>query len=262
LQITGKTALVSGSTAGIGLAIATELAREGAAVIINGRTQKRVDEALAQIKSAVPKANLRGVAADLGTVAGVATMVKAVPAVDMLVNNLGIFTAKGFFELDDSDWQHAFEVNVMSGVRLCRAYFQQMLKNNSGSILFISSESAVLIPVEMIQYGMTKTAQVSVARGLAEMTAGTNVTVNSLLVGPTRSEGVEQFLKEVGSAKGMTEKQLEDDFFKSIRPTSLIKRFETTEEIGRVAAFLVSGMASSINGAAIRAEGGLLKGAF
>jgi NAD(P)-dependent dehydrogenase (short-subunit alcohol dehydrogenase family) len=260
LQLSGKRALVSGSTAGIGLAIATALAREGARVTLNGRTAARVDEAVAQVKRDVPGANVEGMAADLGTAEGARRVIGALNEVDILVNNLGIYEIKPFEQISDEDWARIMEVNVISGVRLSRHYFPAMLKRGWGRVLFISSESAVQIPTELIHYGVTKTAQVALARGMAELTAATGVTVNSVLVGPTRSEGVEQFVADMARGRGVTEKQVEEDFFKSVRPSSLIKRFETSEEVAAVVAFLCSPVASAINGAAVRAEGGVLKG--
>jgi NAD(P)-dependent dehydrogenase (short-subunit alcohol dehydrogenase family) len=260
LQLSGKRALVSGSTAGIGLAIATALAREGARVTLNGRTAARVDEAVAQVKRDAPGANVDGMAADLGTADGAKRVIAAIPDVDILVNNLGIYEIKAFEQLSDEDWTRIMEINVISGVRLSRHYFPPMLKRGWGRVIFISSESGVQIPTEMIHYGVTKTAQVALARGMAELTAGTGVTVNSVLVGPTRSEGVEQFVADMARGRGVTEKQVEEDFFKSVRPSSLIKRFETSEEVAAVVAFLCSPVASAINGAAVRAEGGVLKG--
>jgi len=261
LGLSGKRALVTGSTAGIGLAIAAALAREGAKVIVNGRTQARVDEAVAQVKQqAGGKADVQGLAVDLGTAAGAKAVIAAHPELDVLVNNLGIYQAKPFEQLTDDDWTRILEVNVLSGVRLARHYFPGMLKRNAGRVVFISSESGVQIPAEMIHYGVTKSAQVSLARGMAELTAGTNVTVNSVLVGPTRSEGVEQFVAGLAKDKGLTPEQVEREFFKTMRPTSLIKRFEMPEEVAAVVTFLCGQAASAINGAAVRAEGGLLKG--
>jgi NAD(P)-dependent dehydrogenase (short-subunit alcohol dehydrogenase family) len=259
LELNGKTALVTGSTAGIGLAIAVELAREGVRVVINGRTANRVTEAGRIIRDAVPTANVRGVAADLGRIPGTEQVIKEVPDVDILVNNLGIFEPKPFAEITDADWLRMFEVNVMSGVRLARHYLPRMLAAGWGRVIFISSESAVQIPSEMIHYGMTKTAQVAVARGLAETTAGTRVTVNSVLAGPTRSEGVETFIGQLAAAKGTTDAEVEREFFTTARPSSLLKRFEEPAEVARVVAFVASPKASAINGAAVRAEGGLLR---
>jgi NAD(P)-dependent dehydrogenase (short-subunit alcohol dehydrogenase family) len=255
----GKKAVVSGSTAGIGLAIATALAMEGASVVINGRKEARVNAALEKIRHHYKTADLEGVAADLGTASGVETLVKQVPHTDVLINNLGIFEPKPFAEIPDADWLRFFEVNVLSGVRLSRHYLPGMLKSNWGRIIFISSESAVQIPAEMIHYGMTKTAQVAVARGLAESVAGTGVTVNSVLPGPTVSEGVAGFLDGMAKQRGISTAQIEQEFFKTARPSSLLKRFETPEEIAAVVAFVASAQSAAISGAAVRAEGGVIR---
>lgn len=262
LQLKDKVALVSGSTAGIGLAIAKTLAREGARVVINGRTSARVEAALKAIRSEVPEAQLIGVAADLGSAEGCGRMKEEVPTVDILVNNLGIFEPKPFEEIPDEDWTRFFEVNVLSGVRLTRSYLGAMKEKGWGRILFISSESALQIPAEMIHYGMTKTAQVAIARGLAEATMGTGVTVNSILVGPTASEGVGTFVQQLAEQKGQSAEEFEKEFFRSVRPTSLVQRFLTTDEIAAVVAFACSPVAAAVSGTALRAEGGLLKGAF
>lgn len=259
LQLRDKKGLVTGSTAGIGLAIAAALAKEGAAVVVNGRTQPRVDQAIAQIRKAVPNANVSGVAADLGTRLGVDYLTRAVPNVDILVNNLGIFEPKAFTDIPDEDWLHIFEVNVLSGARLSRHYLPKMLHQNWGRIIFISSESAVNIPAEMIHYGVTKTAQLALARGLAETTAGTRVTVNSVLPGPTRSEGVGTFVQNLAKAKGVEVPDVEKEFFKTVRPSSLLKRFETPEEVAVMVTFLASPVASATNGAAVRADGGVVR---
>lgn len=261
-KLENKTALVTGSTAGIGFAIAKRLAAEGARVIVNGRTKERVDHALSEIRKAASHAKLEGVAADLGNASGCEAMVKRVPDVDVLVNNLGIFEPKPFEEIPDADWQRFFEVNVMSGVRLSRAYLPGMHQRNWGRIVFISSESAVHIPAEMIHYGMTKTAQIAVARGLAESCSGTAVTVNSVLAGPTASEGVSNFVAELAEQKGMTPAEFEKEFFTHARPTSLIKRFLKPDEVAAVVAFVCSPEASAISGAAVRAEGGVVKAAL
>ncbi len=262
LGLQAKVAVVSGSTAGIGLAIAAALAAEGAKVVVNGRTQARVDAALKSIQPRVPGADLRGVAADLGTSAGVERFLQQVRGADVLVNNLGIFEVKPFAEISDADWLRFFEVNVLSGVRLARAYLPAMLKKNWGRIIFISSESAQHIPAEMIHYGMTKTAQVAVARGLAESLAGTGVTVNSVLAGPTASEGASKFLENMAKQQNLSTAEVERQFFASTRPTSLLKRFETPEEVAAVVAFLASTQAVAINGAAVRAEGGVVRSIF
>ena len=259
LGLKGKRALVTGSTAGIGYAIAEALAVEGATVTVNGRTQSRVDAAVAQISNSAPDAIVSGIAADLGTAEGVAIALAELPDVDVLVNNLGIFEPKPFAEITDDDWVRFFEVNVLSGVRLARKYFPGMLARNWGRVVFISSESGIQIPSEMIHYGMTKTAQIAVARGLAELTVGTDVTVNSVLPGPTRSEGVGDFVSQLAGQRGMDEAAFEAEFFESARPSSLLKRFETPEEIASVVAFVCSPLASAINGATVRADGGVIR---
>lgn len=259
LQLKNKRAFVSGSTAGIGLAIAQSLAAEGATVIVNGRTSERVEQALRQLAGAVPSGRFEGLVADLGTAAGVGAATEKSPEIDILVNNLGIFEPKSFAEITDADWLRFFEVNVLSGVRLSRAYLPGMLARNWGRIIFISSESGLQIPAEMIHYGMTKTAQLAVARGLAETTAGTAVTVNAVLPGPTASEGVNTFVEQMAQGRGVDRTQVEKEFFENVRPSSLLKRFERTEEIADIVAFVASPRASGINGAMVRAEGGVIK---
>jgi NAD(P)-dependent dehydrogenase (short-subunit alcohol dehydrogenase family) len=259
LGLRGKTAVISGSTAGIGLAIATTLAAEGARVVVNGRTQARVDAALEKIRQQIPGAQLQGVAADFASGKEVDALIRQVSRADVLVNNVGIFDPKPFAEIRDSEWLSIFEVNVLSGVRLSRHYLPGMLENNWGRIIFISSESGQQIPAEMIQYGMTKTAQIAVARGLAESVAGTGVTVNSVLPGPTASEGATIFLENMAKARGLSPVEIEKEFFKSVRPSSLLKRFETPEEIASVVAFVASTQSAAINGAAVRAEGGVIR---
>jgi NAD(P)-dependent dehydrogenase (short-subunit alcohol dehydrogenase family) len=214
-----KVAVVTGSTAGIGFGIAAALAREGARVVVNGRTPARVEAALQQLRALVPAADLTGVPADLGTSEGAASFVKQVPAADVLVNNLGIFEVKPFLEIPDADWQRFFEVNVLSGVRLTRHYLPGMLKKNWGRVIFISSESGQQIPAEMVHYGMTKTAQIAIARGVAESVAGTGITVNSVLVGPTASEGASQFVDTFAKQMGITKAEFEKEFFRSVRPS-------------------------------------------
>ena len=262
LSLQGKLAVVTGSTAGIGFAIAGALASEGVRVVINGRTQARVDAALGKLRLKNRGAEFSGVAADLGTASGVDTLLKKAPDADILVNNLGIFEVKAFLEIPDADWRRFFEVNVLSGVRLSRHYLPAMLKKNWGRIIFISSESAQQIPVEMIHYGMTKTAQVSIANGIARSVAGTGVTVNSVLAGPTASEGAGNFVQEMARQQGVSAAEIERQFFSSARPTSLLKRFETPEEVAAVVAFVASAPAGVMNGAAVRAEGGVVQSIF
>jgi NAD(P)-dependent dehydrogenase (short-subunit alcohol dehydrogenase family) len=259
LQLEAKSALITGSTAGIGLAIARALATEKARVIINGRTQNRVDDALKRIQRDLSDAEVSGIAADLATAHGSGKCIEAVPSVDILINNLGIYEPKPFEEITDDDWHAIIETNFMSGVRLCRHYLQGMRAANWGRIIFISSESAVNIPIEMIHYGVTKTMQVALARGLAETTSGTNITVNSILAGPTRSEGVEQFIVDVAKTKGIAAAEVEKDFFKSVRPSSLLQRFANIEEVAALVAFVASPLSSATNGAALRADGGVLR---
>jgi len=259
LKLNGKTALVTGSSAGIGFAIAEELAREGAEVIINGRTQKRVDEALSKLKSKMPQASARGIAADLSSAAGASALLKDVPEVDILVNNVGIYEPKEFTDISDEDWTRMFEVNVMSGIRASRQYITGMRKRNWGRIIFISSESGVNIPVEMIHYGMTKTAQIAIARGLAETTVGTGITVNSVLPGPTASEGVEEFVNNLARSGNKHRSEIEKDFFEKVRPSSLIKRFATSEEVAHLVAYVASPLSSATNGAALRVDGGVVR---
>jgi NAD(P)-dependent dehydrogenase (short-subunit alcohol dehydrogenase family) len=259
LKLSDKVAFVSGSTAGIGFAIAKRLLMEGAQVIINGRTQHNIDEAIRELKSAVPKAKISGIAADFSNVDEVNKLIQALPDIDILINNAGIFEPKAFVEIPDEDWFRFFEVNVMSGIRLSRHFFPNMLKKNWGRIIFISSESAVFIPDEMIHYGMTKTAQLAVSRGLAELTKGSNVTVNSILPGPTKSKGVGTFIEDLSKANNTSIEEVEKDFFKNMRPTSLLQRFASVEEVADTVAYYVSPLASATNGASIRVEGGLVR---
>lgn len=259
LKLHGKSALVSGSTAGIGFAIAQGLAQEGASVIITGRSLARVEEAIAKIQQSHPEAKVSGVVADVAKQEGAELVFQQVPSIDILVNNLGIFEPKAFSDITDEDWFNIFEANVLSGVRLSRQYLPKMLEQNWGRIIFISSESALQIPTEMIHYGMTKTSQLAVARGLAELTVGTQVTVNSVLAGPTWSEGVEDFVAKMAKERSMSPSEVETDFFKSVRPTSLIQRFATTDEVAAMVVYLSSPIASATNGAAVRVDGGVLQ---
>ena len=254
LALTGKKALVTGSTAGIGFAIARALAQEGADVIVNGRTQERVDAAVREIGLGA-----RGIAADLGTARGAARILAEVPQVDVLVNNVGIFEAKPFADIADEDWLRLFETNVLSGVRLSRGYLPGMVRAGWGRVIFISSESAVQIPAEMIHYGVTKTAQLALSRGLAETVGGTGVTVNVVLPGPTRSEGVGVFVEGLARAKGVSAEQVEREFFREMRASSLLQRFESPEEIAPLVVFLASPLSSAITGSALRADGGVVR---
>jgi len=253
LQLDDKLALVTGSTAGIGFAVAESLARERCRVIINGRTQARVDAALAKLPGAV------GLAADLGTSGGVAEAIRRFPNVDILINNMGIFEPKAFEAIPDEDWFRFFEVNVLSGVRLSRHYLPRMKAAGWGRIVFISSESAVQIPAEMIHYGMTKTAQLAIARGLAETTAGTRVTVNSVLPGPTASEGVEEFVGRLAADQKTDRASVEQEFFRNIRPSSLLRRFATPEEVAALVTFVASPLSAATNGTALRVDGGVVR---
>lgn len=258
IDLAGKTALVSGSTAGIGFGIAKGLAEAGATVIINGRKQQAVDDAITRIKAAVSGAKLKGAAADLATTEGAAALVKAVPDVDILVNNVGIFQPADFFETPDSEWERHLNVNVMSGVRLSRAYLQGMAARKWGRVIFMASESGLNIPVEMIHYGVTKTADIALARGLAKRMAGTGVTVNSVLPGPTLSDGVETMLAGAVQKTGKSIEEVAADFVKKHRSSSIIQRAATVEEVANIVVYLVSPQASATTGAAIRVDGGVV----
>ena len=262
LKLEGKRAVVTGSTAGIGFATAASLAREGASVVVNGRSEERVREAARKIKEKAPEAEVIEAPADLGTAEGVVELLGIAPEADILVNNLGIFDPKPFEEIPDEDWLQFFETNVMSGVRLARRYLPAMKERDWGRIIFVSSESAIQIPAEMIHYGVTKTAQVAVARGLAETTTGSGVTVNSVLPGPTASEGVKTFVGSLAREQGMSEDEMEEEFFRSARPSSLLQRFIDPEEVAEVISFVCSPLSSAINGSALRADGGVVRSAF
>jgi NAD(P)-dependent dehydrogenase (short-subunit alcohol dehydrogenase family) len=257
LNLRGKTAVVSGSTAGIGFATAAALAALGARVVITGRTSERVDSAVAELS--LTGNVVIGVAGDLSTADGVDQLVRAVPDADILINNLGIFAPQPFEEISDDDWLRFFDTNVLSGVRLTRAYLPGMRERNWGRVIFVSSESGVQIPLEMIHYGVTKTAQIALARGLAESVAGTGITVNSVLPGPTRSEGVETFVSQLAEQEGISEAEMEKRFFETARPTSLIKRFLTSEEVANAIAYLCTPAASGTTGSAMRVDGGVVR---
>ena len=255
LQLENKTALVTGSTKGIGFAIARLLAAEGANIIVNGRS---ADSARAAAEKIGPRA--RGVAADVSTAAGCAELIRQVPTVDILVNNAGIFEPKPFVEIPDADWERFYQVNVMSGVRLTRAYLPGMLQRNWGRILFMSSESGVQIPDEMIHYGMTKAAELALVNGIAQLTRKTGVTVNAVLPGPTASEGVTEFVDKLAAGAKQTSAEFEKEFFRSVRPTSLLQRFASVDEVASMVTYLCSPLASATNGAAMRVDGGVLRG--
>jgi len=261
LQLQGKLALVSGSTAGIGLATATALAHEGARVIINGRQQSSVDAAIAAIGGDA-SGRVHGFAGDLSDAATAERLAREFSNVEILVNNLGIFEPKAFEDISDEEWRRFFDVNVLSGVRLARLYLPAMRRANWGRIIFISSESGVQIPAEMIHYGTTKTAQLGVARGLAEAVAGTGITVNSVLPGPTKSRGVTEFVEALSKRSGQSFEAFQAEFFKSVRPTSLIKRFATPVEVASLIVYLASPLAAATTGAALRVDGGTIKSAF
>jgi hypothetical protein len=262
LQLEGRRALVTGSTAGIGYAIAEALVKEGAIAIVNGRTQSRVDAAVKELNRSGYAGHAEGVAADVGTEKGALDTIEAYPDVEILINNAGIFDPKPFEKIPDSEWLRFFEVNVMSGVRLSRHYLPRMKKKGWGRIVFISSESAIQIPPEMIHYGMTKTAQIAVARGLAETTAGTRVTVNSVLPGPTESEGVKTFLESLARQRNTDLATIETEFFENARPTSLLKRFAQPDEVAAMVTFVCSPLSSATNGAALRVDGGVVRAIF
>ena len=261
LELTGKRALVTGSTAGIGRAIAASLAREGARVVVNGRTQEAVGNARAAL-AAETGGEVYGFAGDLGRAEGTQALARAHPEIDILINNLSIFEPKPFEDTADADWMRFFEVNVLSGVRLARLYLPGMKRANWGRIIFISSESALQIPVEMIHYGVTKTAQIALARGLAEAVAATGITINSVLPGPTRSRGVTDFVQALARSSGKSAAEVEQEFFARMRPTSLIKRFAAPEEVASLVAYVASPLAAAVTGAALRVDGGVVKSAF
>ena len=259
-QLKDKKAFISGSTAGIGLAIAKLLVGEGAKVIINGRSQERIDGAVEKILAEEPGARVSGIVADFDELKTVNHLISELGSVDILINNVGVFKSQTFEQTDDADWQRMFDINVMSGVRLSRALLPAMLKKNWGRIIFISSECAMLVPEDLIAYSMTKSAMLSVSRGLAQTTSGTGVTVNSVLPGSTMTEGAENFLKEQAAAEQISTREVADNFFKNVRTTSLLKRFTSPEEIAQAVVYLASPLSSATNGAAIKAEGGSIPG--
>jgi len=258
LGISNRSALVTGSTVGIGYAIALQLALEGVEVIVNGRTQARVDQALQSIRAAVPHAKLQGVALDLASEASATALIAKYPAIDILVNNLGIYEPRPFAEISDAEWLKMFEVNVLSGARLARLYTPGMKQRGWGRVIFISSESGVNIPQEMIHYGMSKAAQLAISAGLAKDCAGTGVTSNSILVGPTASEGVDSFVNQLAKERGISREEMDAEFFRSGRPSSLLKRFIQPEEVANLVAYVASERSSATTGAGLRVDGGLV----
>lgn len=259
IELQGRKAIVTGSTAGIGLAIAEGLARAGASVVVNGRTPERVETALRELRALLPDAEFLGVAADLSTAEGSAALAAQAPDADILVNNVGTAHPTGFFEQEDSEWLDLFQLNVMSGVRAARHYIPAMVKRGWGRVVFISSESGVAIPKEMIDYGMTKTAQLAVSRGLAELVGGTGVTVNAVLPGPTRSEILSNWMKGTAKERGITQEEAEQEFLKTMRPTTLINRFTTTAEVANMVIYICSELSSGTSGAALRVDGGVIR---
>jgi len=259
LGLTSRTVLITGSTAGIGYAAARQFAAEGARVVINGRSRDRVDRALALLRAAVPGSTIDGIAADVATAAGCQAIAEQIPDVDVLINNAGMFAPRAFEDITDAEWTQFFETNVMSGVRMARHYLRGMLARNWGRIVFVSSESGLQIPVEMIHYGTTKTAQLAVARGLAERARGTGVTVNSVLPGPTASEGVATFVRDLAAHQRITLEEMEKQFFATARPTSLLGRFETPDEVAAAIVFVSSAAASAITGTSLRVDGGIIR---
>ena len=259
IDLTGRTAVVTGSTAGIGRAIAEGLARAGASIVINGRGEERVAKALLELRRLFPQSDITGFAADLATAEGAESFTARAAYADILVNNVGSANPKSFVDLTDDDWLGLFQLNVMSGVRMTRHYLPNMIKRGRGRVVFISSESGLAIPKEMIDYGMTKTAQLAISRGVAESVAGTGVTVNAVLPGPTRSEGLGNWMKARSAARGITQEEAEQEFLRTMRPTTLINRFATTEEVANMVVYLCSEQASATTGAALRVDGGVLR---
>ncbi|MCA8863432.1 MULTISPECIES: SDR family NAD(P)-dependent oxidoreductase [unclassified Halomonas] len=258
IDLSGKHAIITGSTAGIGFAIAQGLANAGAHVVVTGRTQARVDDAITALKNATPNAKVEGVAADLGTAEGCQTLIKQQPSADILINNVGIFGPQDFFDVDDATWQQFFDINIMSAVRLSRHYAQGMRERDWGRIQFISSESGINIPSEMVHYGMTKSALLSVSRGLAKVLSGTQVTVNAILPGPTRSEGVLKMIGEMAEKEGISQQEMEERFVQENRPSSIIQRLATPEEVASMSVYAASPQASATTGVALRVEGGIV----
>jgi NAD(P)-dependent dehydrogenase (short-subunit alcohol dehydrogenase family) len=262
LKIQNKIALITGSSQGIGFATARKLCEEGVNVIINGRNEEKVKSAVLKLQREFQNIKIIGITADLKNNEGCNKLISQIPHIDILINNLGIFEPKDFEDITEEEWLHMFNVNVMSGVRLSQHYLSSMISQNWGRVIFISSESAIQIPKEMIHYGMTKTAQISVSRGIAELTKGTNVTSNSILLGPSKSEGVTQFMNDLAKQNNQTFKEIEKDFFKNVRPTSLIQRFAEVNEDANMIVYISSALSSATNGAILRVDGGVIQSAF
>lgn len=262
LNLKGKTALVTGSTSGIGKAIALSLVMEGAAVLINGRHEEKVHQTIKEIQAKHPDASLQPVVADLGTEQGCQKVIEKYPKIDILINNLGIFEPVEYFDITDEEWFKLFETNIMSGVRLTRRYLKQMIENKEGRVIFIASEAAIMPSLEMAHYSATKTMQLSLSRSLAELTKGTNVTVNTVMPGSTLTEGVEAMLNSLYPNEKMTIEEAEKRFMKENRPTSIIQRLIRPEEIAHLVTFLSSPLSSAINGSALRIDGGLVRSVF
>ena len=262
LKIKGKIALITGSTQGVGFATAKKLCEEGVNVYINGRDSSKVQIAVQKLKNEFPNVEIKGVVANLKDLEGCNYLISQIPHVDILINNLGVFEPRNFVDISEKEWLDMFNINVMSGVRLSQHYLTNMMREDWGRIIFISSESALQIPKEMIHYGMTKTAQISVARGIAELTRGTNVTSNSIILGPSKSEGVVQFIEDLGKQNNQTFEEVEKDFFKNVRPSSLIQRFAQVEEDANMIVYISSALSSATNGAILRADGGVVQSAF
>lgn len=262
LKIANKIALITGSTQGIGFATAKKLCEEGVNVIINGRNEEKVNNAVKKLQAEFTKLEIIGITADLKDNEGCNKLISAIPHIDILINNLGIFEPKEFKDITEKEWLHMFNVNVMSGVRLAQHYLSSMINQNWGRIIFISSESALQIPKEMIHYGMTKTAQISVSRGIAELTKGTNVTSNAIILGPSKSEGVITFINNLANQTNRTAQEVEKDFFQNVRPTSLIQRFAEVEEDANMIVYVSSALSSATNGAILRVDGGVIQSAF
>jgi NAD(P)-dependent dehydrogenase (short-subunit alcohol dehydrogenase family) len=259
IEFNGRKALVTGSTAGIGYSIAEGLARAGASVVINGRTKERVDTAIQKLRALLPNAEFTGVVADVATAEGSAVLATQVKDVDILVNNAGTANPKDFFEQDDTDWLDLYQLNVMSGVRASRDYIPGMIKRGWGRVVFISSESAIAVPKEMIDYAVTKTAQLALSRGLAERAKGTGVTINAVLPGPTRSEIMDNWMKASAKEQGITQEEAEQNFLNTTRPSTLINRFATTEEVANRVVYVCSEQASGTTGSSLRVDGGVVR---